>query len=288
MKSSYNLDLSEESSSLINTPSLLARQLPFFASNCGHFYANSGYFTEREDMDSYLLIYTVSGSGYLNYRGKEHTLKPGQICVINCAEYQYYKTGEEGNWELRWIHFNGSACKFYSDMINEDSLCVIELADASEINRHLNEITALILKDEINTDIRISMLLTNILTELAVNRHNPQSSKSYALHSKMLENAMDYMRCHYRQNIKARDLLKTTHVSEYYFMRLFRKYTGVSVYEYLTNYRLNKSKLLLKETNLTVYQIAFEVGFNNVNNYIRDFKKVVGTTPLKFRNHWVS
>lgn len=287
MKLNYQFDLSEESGSLIHTPSLLSQQLPFYAHSCGHFFAGREYFTEREELDYYLLVYTINGEGYLKYRGREYLLMPGQVFFINCNEYQYYRTGNVGNWEFRWLHFNGSACKFYFDLINEDSLNIVQLNDVSEINRHLNEIISLILKNDFKTDIMISMLLTNIITELAVNRYDSERNKNYARHKIMLDRTLDYICSHYRENIKIKDLLKSAHISEFYFMRLFKRHTGVSAYEYITNYRINKSKLLLKETNLTIYEIAGEVGFSNVNNYIRDFKKVVGTTPLKFRNYWV-
>lgn len=288
MKLNYQLDISEESSSILHTPRLISQQLPFYVHTCGHFYAGKDYFTEREEQDNYLLIYTVSGEGYLMYRGREYVLKPGHVFFINCHEFQYYKTGSTGNWELRWIHFNGSACKCYFDMINEDSLKVVQLNDVSEINRHMNEIVTLIIKNDINTDIMISMLLTNIITELSTTRNKSESNRNYAQHISMLEKIIDYICCHYKEDIKIKDLLKTAHLSEFYFMRLFKKHTGVSTYEYITNYRINKSKMLLKETEQAIYQIAAEVGFSNVNNYIRDFKKVVGTTPLKFRNYWVS
>jgi len=215
-------------------------------------------------------------------------LKPGHVFFINCNEYQYYRTGEEGDWEIKWVHFNGSACKFFFDNINEDSLNIITLPDTSEFERHFNEIPATILKNDFHTDIKLSMLLTNILTELSINKHNPAGNKILTQHSAMLERAIDYIQAHYTENIGIKDIIKPAHTSEFYFMRLFRKYTGVSAYEYLTNFRVNKSKLLLKETGLTVCEISGMVGFNNVNNYIRDFKKVVGTTPLNYRNYWIT
>jgi len=63
---------------------------------------------------------------------------------------------------------------------------------------------------------------------------------------------------------------------------------GTSPYEYLINFRINKSKTLLKETSLTVNEISVMVGYNEVTNFIRDFKKYLGTTPLKYRNYWIS
>jgi AraC-like DNA-binding protein len=71
-------------------------------------------------------------------------------------------------------------------------------------------------------------------------------------------------------------------------IRIFNKHVGTSPYEYLINFRINKSKTLLKETSLTVNEISVMVGYNEVTNFIRDFKKYLGTTPLKYRNYWIS
>lgn len=75
-------------------------------------------------------------------------------------------------------------------------------------------------------------------------------------------------------------------MSESHFTHVFKRYTGTSPYEYLIKYRINHSKFLLKQSVIPIGDIAEAVGFKNVNNYIREFKKLVGTTPLKYRNYW--
>jgi AraC-like DNA-binding protein len=66
---------------------------------------------------------------------------------------------------------------------------------------------------------------------------------------------------------------------------MFKRHTGLTPYEYLINFRINQSKSLLKETNETVAIISELVGFGDVNNYIRYFKKLVGSTPGSYRKH---
>jgi AraC-like DNA-binding protein len=287
MKLDYLLDITEESDSIAHTPSLASQQLPFYIHNFGHYCARSRYYTEREGLDNYLLIYTVSGSGFISYRDREYALRSGQVFFIDCNEYHFYKTGNTGNWNIKWVHFNGTSCKYYFNMINEDSLNVITLSNFKEFERFLDEIPGVIHKSDIHTDVKLSMLMTNVLTELAVNRLNPTDSKGFAQQTVLVEKAINFMQAHYAENTNIRDIVKHLHVSEFYFMHLFKRHTGVGAYEYLTNFKINKSKLLLNETDLTIYDIAYKVGFNNVNNYIRDFKKLVGTTPLKYRNYWI-
>lgn len=288
MKSNYFLDISEESSSVIHTPSLLSQKLPFYLHNYGHFFAGKDYFTEREGLDNYLLVYTVSGSGILLYRDQEFSLTPNQTFLINCSEHHIYKTAPCGLWEIKWLHFNGCACQNYFDLINSDLLSVITLIDSSEIIRFLDEIPSLIIKNDRFNDIKFSMYITNILSELVLNKISPINNNKFPEHNLMVEKAISYIHKNYANKVNMSDLTKLIHTSEYHFIRVFKKYTNVSPYEYLINFRINKSKSLLKETGLSINEISNKTGFNNINNYIRDFKKLVGTTPLKYRNFWIS
>lgn len=288
MESKYLLDLQSKSVSYNHTPSLVSRQLPFYVTECGHFLANTGYFTERQEYDSYLLFYTLSGSGYLKYRGEEYSIRPKQVFLINCYEYQYYKTDAEGFWNFKWVHFNGAASKNYFDLINDDSLRVITLSDTMEIERQMDGILNLILEGDMLIDIKLSMLMTNILSGLIIEKASPVNRKKFSEHNLLVNKVIAYIQSNYSSKINMKDFLNLVHMSEFHFLRLFKKYTGVSPYEYLINYRINQSKTLLKETTLTVNEISYQVGFGNINNFIRDFKKLVGTTPLKYRNFWLS
>jgi AraC-like DNA-binding protein len=287
VKLNYLLDLGRQSRSFTRTPSLISKQLPFYITDWGHYFALGNYFTEREKQDNYLLIYTVSGSGILKYYGEEYIIKPQQAFLINCFNYQFYKTGPEGLWEIKWVHFNGPACPSYHDLINEDLLYVITFSDPSKLLKYLDEIPGIISKGDMLADVIFSMLITNILSELMINKLSPVNNKKYYEQNLMIERVIAFIETNYDKKINMDDFVKIVHMSEYHFLRLFKKYIGVGPYEYLINYRINKSKTLLKETNLSVNEIAYQVGFNNINNFIRDFKKLVGITPLKYRNFWI-
>lgn len=71
----------------------------------------------------------------------------------------------------------------------------------------------------------------------------------------------------------------------FYMSRIFKRKTGICPYQYLTRIRVNKSKQLLHYSELPITQIAEEVGYQDVNDYIRSFKIPTGTTPAKFRKY---
>ncbi|MBE9211915.1 helix-turn-helix transcriptional regulator [Plectonema cf. radiosum LEGE 06105] len=72
-------------------------------------------------------------------------------------------------------------------------------------------------------------------------------------------------------------------LSQYHFCRLFKQSTGITPHQYLTRCRINKAKHLLSKTELTITDIAFEVGLTNHSSFSRLFRKYVGVTPSSFR-----
>ncbi|HEX3046008.1 MAG TPA: AraC family transcriptional regulator [Bacillota bacterium] len=285
MKCNYCADIERQRSrSLYHTPSIIAKRLSFYLESWGHYFAGPDYFLEREELENFQLIYAAAGSGILKYRGKEYQISPHRAVVINCMEYQFYQTSPEGFWETKWIHFNGLVAAEYERMINEDALTVCAFIEPSKIERYLDEIGASSEKGDYYFDVKVAMLITNILTEMVTNKINIENNK----HNAVMDQVITFIQNNYQQKINTDDFIKIAHLSKFYFLKLFKRYTGVSPYEYLTQYRVNVSKSLLKETGLSVNEIAEKVGFNNINNYIREFKKLVGTTPLKYRNYWIT
>ena len=85
------------------------------------------------------------------------------------------------------------------------------------------------------------------------------------------------------ENIKIAEIAAKHYISSQYLTSCFRKRTGYSPKQYLTNTRMSLAKSLLLDTTLPVQTICFKCGFGDVNNFIRLFKKHTGTTPNKYR-----
>lgn len=64
---------------------------------------------------------------------------------------------------------------------------------------------------------------------------------------------------------------------------LFKKNYGVSPHEYLINYKFSYAKQLLLNTNMTVSDIAYKIGYSNTIQFYNTFKKIFGVTPARFR-----
>jgi AraC-like DNA-binding protein len=88
---------------------------------------------------------------------------------------------------------------------------------------------------------------------------------------------------HYDQEIDYVRLTKKLHMSQASICRFFRRATGRTMTEYVNGYRISVAAQLLRETDKSILEIAFEVGFGNYSHFNRQFQRSKGRTPRHFR-----
>src|ERR1700682_378545 len=89
------------------------------------------------------------------------------------------------------------------------------------------------------------------------------------------------MTCH--QPIRLADLAAHAGLSPFHFLRLFRRATGTTPHQYVVGARLRRAARLLVDTARPVTDIAYEVGFEDLSNFVRTFHRAVGCSPRTFR-----
>lgn len=100
---------------------------------------------------------------------------------------------------------------------------------------------------------------------------------------KLIHQAKQYIHTHYTSSVSLEALADELNISPNYLSYLFRKETKESVVEYLTRYRINKAKDLLRTTHYKIYEVGQMVGYDSEQYFSRVFKKVVGMPPAKFK-----
>lgn len=96
----------------------------------------------------------------------------------------------------------------------------------------------------------------------------------------------DFMRHHLNEDLSLESLAEQTGLSAYHFARLFRQATGESPHQFVLHQRLVRAKLLLKDSDLPLAEIALEVGFANQSHFSRVFKNYLGLTPRAYRQQY--
>ena len=101
--------------------------------------------------------------------------------------------------------------------------------------------------------------------------------------NRRLLRARDAMDRAYAEPLDVRAVAAVAHVSEAHFIRTFRTVFGETPHRYLQRRRVERSMFLLRETDRSVTDICFDVGFNSLGTFSRTFREIVGETPSAYR-----
>ncbi len=107
---------------------------------------------------------------------------------------------------------------------------------------------------------------------------------STASYSKLIAKAVNYIRQNYSEHITLTNLAETLYVHPNYLSKKFKADTKKTVSAFINETRINEAKYLLKNTNTTITDIAYMVGFNDKKYFSKVFKKYTGMTPSEYMN----
>ena len=268
-----------ESDYFVYSPSKLAMNMFLYPMQCGLFSYMPGYSLTRESFDSFLLMYIQKGELNLSFEENERRVTAGHFVLLDCYKRHSYSTSV--GWECVWCHFDGITARAYYDNIVSRLGNVFSIPDAYTA---LNKMTA-ILKVFYNAALvqepLLSKYLTDILTEFLLYTPMNVHTHSYA---NMAEETITYINEHFKEDISVENLASHAGLSQYHFIRTFKKETGFTPHEYLINTRIATAKYLLKNSRLPVKDICFASGFSSESIFCGAFKRHQGMTPMQYRN----
>jgi transcriptional regulator GlxA family with amidase domain len=95
--------------------------------------------------------------------------------------------------------------------------------------------------------------------------------------------ARDAMDRHYRRPLDVAELARIAYVSEAHFIRTFKATFGETPHRYLQRRRVERAMFMLRETDLSVTEVCFDVGFLSLGTFSRTFHEIVGQSPSAYR-----
>jgi len=101
--------------------------------------------------------------------------------------------------------------------------------------------------------------------------------------NRRLLRARDAMDRAYAEPLDVRTVAAVAHISEAHFSRSFRDVFGETPHRYLQRRRVERAMFLLRETDRTVTEICFDVGFSSLGTFSRTFTDIVGEPPTTYR-----
>jgi len=117
-----------------------------------------------------------------------------------------------------------------------------------------------------------------------VSNHYDASGTLQTTKSRRIAKVCEYMEQHFSDNIYLSDMASLVGMSDTAFSHFFKSKTNMTFIDYLNDMRIAHACQLLSETSLTISEVCYNSGFNNISNFIRMFKKRKQMTPNAYRD----
>ena len=99
------------------------------------------------------------------------------------------------------------------------------------------------------------------------------------------QEVVEYIDKNFKNDITLKDVADHVNFSSSYLSKLFKKEMGINFNRYITKIRIDKAKEILINSNISINEIAFSVGYNEPNYFCKVFKKIVNMTPSEYRTN---
>ena len=110
------------------------------------------------------------------------------------------------------------------------------------------------------------------------------TQKELQIKNGYIKDAVAYVRKHYAEEISNVTAAEKLDINSAYFCRLFKKETGYTFGQYLTNYRIHVAAGLLTNFDMRINEVAMQVGIPDSNYFSQVFKKIMGMTPKEYQD----
>lgn len=240
----------------------------------------------HENLVEVLLVY--EGSGIYTIDNNKYIAKKGDLIFYNSGVVHDEFGGNGSNLGTYCLGIsNLKIVKLGDNKIIEDNYCPI-----INCNEYFDDILSMfdIIRKSIDVDGIHVAEFSNFLVQALVVKFRIIIEKngdvkqikepSLAIKVKI------YIDKNYNENISLKSIAEAVNANQYYLSHIFKEETGFSPMQYVTRRRIGEAQNLLINTQLSITEIAANVGYNNSNYFQNVFKKIVEYTPGSYRKRW--
>lgn len=260
------------------TVSDTARELYYYTPTCGHYHCEPGYVIERENAQAFLLMTIEQGQLLVEAGGERLFAEAGDTVLLDC--YRPHRYSAARYLEFSWFHIAGA---------NSEALCRSLTGGGSTLvtRQQYEEVRALLhqLLSRLRNNQRVSepMCARTIYDALCCLMPSAGLLSGTEDADTPAGRAAAFIQEHLGEQLSLGALAAHVSLSPYHFTRVFKKATGYSPYEYIILLRIDQAKYLLKNSPLSIKEIAAQVGYATEISFINAFSQKVGIPPGRFR-----
>lgn len=236
--------------------------------------------------DYYELQYVQSGHALQIVNGVSYEMGPGSMALLSPVEFHCFENVSSDD-PLKVISIK------FSDLILPQNLRGDIYGQSRTMVGQSDEAEMLFqrLHDEFFSDRygKDDYIMAGViqLCVIMLREYIGQKAAEDNGHRTPIQEALLYIRSHYRGSITVEEVASTVHLTPNYFSEYFKKQTGIKFSSYVQKLRLEFAVGLLKMSDVSVKQVAEESGFNSAAYFSNAFKDHFGVSPEQFRRNGV-
>lgn len=262
------------------------KKVPFYLEMAGISYCDATYRMRRQESSETVLEYIVEGCGYLNVDGENYMASAGEAYILRKRTTHVYWSDAKSPWVKIFFNIRGSLAEKLLDEYRLGSGDKVVLnargleQDFRDMLEHVSEDTVAQSKifDRAAVDFLGLIIKLSNLDQLG-----SESGGELMSAQDEMNRLIEYITMNQRRLVSNQELADLIFRSKNYVMKRFFSDFGVTPYEYQIQQKIFSARNLLKNTKLSVKEIADLIGYNDQHYFSTMFKKRCGMSPAQYR-----
>ena len=234
----------------------------------------------RHKFDQCKFYFITEGKCTIEIEDNVYKAEAGDWFFIPAGAEHGYKNDKSGSFKKYWLHFD-----IYpnADLFSALSLpYVVKLSNISKVKRLFEALLKAKNSNELTEKLKVKACLINLISEY-IKTAKPNGVNVQSRTDERLDKVLRYINENLDKDLSLDVLAKKYYSHPNHFIRAFKDKTGFTPAKYVTHMKLEASKRLLEETDLTVEEITEKFAFANSAHFSRIFKQYYNTPPAKYR-----
>jgi AraC-like DNA-binding protein len=247
----------------------------------GFYPSAAGHHMDRDAPRDHLLIYCLAGSGEAELEGRRQPVEAGDALLFREGRAHRYRANPDDPWTIYWAHLGGDRVDDYFDAVLEGpDTFVAPVGLHPRLTEDLDALLATVTRFRGHHLIYAANLLKSLLSYMALMRRQ-REDRNDALD---VARVQAWLRARLHQRVDLDTLVAaTSDLSRYHFIRAYKRQTGQTPMQAFQHLKISRACYLLDITDLSVADIAQQMGFDDPYYFSRLFKKVMGVAPRDYR-----
>jgi AraC-like DNA-binding protein len=233
-------------------------------------------------LDEYQMIYIPEGSGFFETKKQKIQIEGGSVILLTPGLWHRFRPNPKIGWREYWVGFAGPAFKAIFDAKFFSKPYVFRTRQSAGILDTFELLIAAAQENGPALQQNMAALTSLLLAQLYSSTFaHPATAKEA---SGMVQRAKEMMLSQETQDLPLEETARRLGTSYSNFRRTFREHTGVAPHQYRLHLKLSHARNLLRNSELSIKEIACQSGFEDEQYFRRFFKKTLGKTPTQYRS----